>query len=60
MFRDPNGDGVNESQPLGSHPDFEDDADDLPLGDLDPEVIRANLALLGDPDYSEFAEDSVS
>jgi hypothetical protein len=60
MFRDPNADGVNESQPFGSHPDFEDDAEDLPLGDLEPGVAEANLAMVDEPYRSEFAEDEVS
>jgi hypothetical protein len=48
MFADdPNDDGVNESQPFGSHPDFEgDDTEDLPFDDLEPGVAEANVAML--------------
>ena len=61
MFRDPNDDGLNESQPFGSHPDFERlDDDDLPLGDLEPGVAEANLAMLDEPYRSEFAADEAS
>jgi hypothetical protein len=61
MFRDPNDDGVNESQPFGSHPDFEElDDEDLPLGDLEPGVAEANLAMLDAPYHSEFAADEAS
>jgi hypothetical protein len=59
MFRDPNSDGLNESQPFGSHPDFEDRDDDLPFEDLEPGVAEANLALIEsglDPDLSETDE----
>lgn len=61
MFRDPNDDGVNETQPFGSHPDFEEpDEEDLPLGDLEPGVAEANLAMLDEPYSSEFAADEAS
>ena len=60
MARYPNDDGVNESQPPGSIPDFEEDDPDLPLGDLEPGVAAANLAILEDRDLFEFAEDEVS
>lgn len=61
MFRDPNDDGVNESQPFGSHPDFgELDEEDLPLGDLEPGVAEANLAMLDEPYSPEFAADEAS
>ena len=58
IFPDPNDDGVNESQPFGSHPDFEDDeTEDLPLGDLEPGVAEANLAMLDAAYRSESAAD---
>jgi len=59
MLRDPNDDGVNESQPPGSISDFDeaDDAD-LPLGDLEPGVAAANLAIL-EQTNSQFAEDEL-
>lgn len=57
MFRDPNEDGVNESQPPGSIPDFEEYEEDIPVGDLEPGVAEANLAILEQPCVSEFAED---
>ena len=61
MFHDPNDDGVNESQPFGSHPDFEEpDEEDLPLGDLEPGVAEANLAMLDEPHHSEIATDEAS
>lgn len=61
MFRDPNDDGVNETQPFGSHPDSgELDEEDLPLGDLEPGVAEANLAMLDEPYSSEFAADEAS
>jgi hypothetical protein len=57
MLRDPNDDGVNESQPPGSIPDFdEEDSADLPLGDLEPGVAAANLAILEEAN-SQVAED---
>lgn len=57
---DPNDDGVNESQPPGSIPDFEDEDEfDLPLGDLGPGVAEANLALLGKSDPLDFAEEEI-
>jgi hypothetical protein len=58
MFRDPNSDGLNESQPFGSHPDFEDQ-DELPFEDLEPGVAEANVALIEssvDPDFGEADE----
>lgn len=58
-MRDPNDDGVNESQPPGSIPDFEEDEADLPLGDLEPGVAAANLAILEDAS-TQFAEDELS
>jgi hypothetical protein len=45
VFRDPNDDGLNESQPAGCIPDFED-VDDIPCGDLEPGIAEANLAIL--------------
>jgi hypothetical protein len=60
MFRDPNADGVNESQPPESNPDFEECEDDLPVGDLEPGVAEANLAILEQSRVSEFAEDNGS
>ena len=58
-MRDPNDDGVNESQPPGSILDFEEDDADLPLGDLEPGVAAANLAILKDAN-TQFAEDGLS
>jgi hypothetical protein len=45
VFRDPNDDGLNESQPAGCIPDFED-VDDIVCGDLEPGIAEANLAIL--------------
>ncbi|MCZ2078662.1 MAG: hypothetical protein LC130_27160 [Bryobacterales bacterium] len=58
-MRDPNDDGVNESQPPGSIPDFEEDYADLPLGDLEPGVAAANLAILEEAN-TQLAEDELS
>jgi len=58
IVRDPNDDGVNESQPPGSIPDFEEDDADLPLGDLEPGVAAANLAILEDAN-TQLAEDEL-
>lgn len=60
MFRDPNEDGVNESQPFGSIPDVEEHEDDIPMGDLEPGVAEENLAILERSYALEFAEDDVS
>jgi hypothetical protein len=60
MFRDPNDDGVNESQPPGSNPDFEEYEYDIPVGDLEPGVAETNLAVLEKSCVSEFAEDDGS
>jgi hypothetical protein len=60
MFRDPNEDGVNESQPPGSIPDFDAYEDDIPVGDLEPGIAEANLAILERPFVLEFAEDDRS
>jgi hypothetical protein len=57
MFRDPNEDGVNESQPPGSIPDCDDYEDDIPFGDLEPGIAEANLAILS---VSQLAEDDGS
>jgi hypothetical protein len=59
MPRYPNDDGVNESQPPGSIPDFEDADLDLPLGDLEAGIAAANLAILEEPELSDFAEDEL-
>ena len=60
VFRDPNEDGVNESQPPGSIPDFEEYEDELPVGDLEPGIAAENLAILERSRASEFAEDDGS
>jgi hypothetical protein len=60
MFRDPNEDGVNESQPPGSIPDFDNYEDDIPVGDLEPGVAEANLAILERSSTPEFAGDDES
>lgn len=60
MFRDPNEDGVNESQPPGSVPDFEDYEDDIPVGDLEPGIADENLAILERSSVSESAADDQS
>jgi hypothetical protein len=60
MFRDPNEDGVNESQPPGSVPDFEDYEDDIPVGDLEPGIADENVAILERSSVSESAGDDES
>jgi len=60
VFRDPNEDGVNESQPLGSIPDFEEYNNEIPLGDLEPGIAEDNLAILERSFVLEFAEDDRS
>jgi hypothetical protein len=60
VFRDPNEDGLNESQPPGAVPDFEEDEEDLPMGDLEPEIAEGNLAILDRSCSSELAEDDAS
>ena len=60
MFRDPNEDGVTESQPPESIPDFEEYEDDIPTGDLERGVAEENLAILDRSCVSEFAEDDRS
>ncbi len=60
MFRDPNEDGVNESQPPGCVPDFDDHEDDIPVGDLEPGIADENLAILERSCALEFAEDDGS
>lgn len=60
MFRDPNEDGVNESQPPGSIPDFDEHEDDIPMGDLEPGVAEENLAILERSYALEVAEDEGS
>jgi hypothetical protein len=51
---------VNESQPPGCVPDFEDYEDDIPMGDLEPGMAEENLAILERPYALEFAEDAGS
>jgi hypothetical protein len=44
---------------FGSHPDFEDQDDDLPFEDLEPGIAEANVALIEssvDEDSSEAEE----
>jgi hypothetical protein len=56
MFRDPNEDGVNESQPPGSIPDFEEYEDDIPIGDLEAGLARRVSSTLRHPawEFSDF------
>jgi hypothetical protein len=60
MFHDPNEDGVNESQPLGSIPDSEEYEEDMPVGDLEPGIAEENLAILDQSYASGFADDDAS
>ncbi|HKD02630.1 MAG TPA: hypothetical protein VKB77_09390 [Terriglobales bacterium] len=60
LFRDPNEDGVNESQPFGSIPDPEEYEDDTPVGELEAGIADENLAILERSCAAEFAEDEGS